>query len=152
MFMEGELGEVMVKVSPKICQNYFIMSSKGVPLLYVQIQKALYGLLRSALLFYRNLVKDIEACRFQINTYDPCVSKKMINEKYITAVCHVGELKVSHVDSFEITKFAGYLESKYGGLVVNRGKVCDCSVMSLDYIKQVTVKFSMIKYLDSVIQ
>ena len=71
MFLEGALAELMVKVAPKIYQKYFIVISKGKPLLYVQIQKALYVLLCSALLFYRKLVKYIEAYGFQINPYNP---------------------------------------------------------------------------------
>ena len=46
------------------------MSIKGKPLLYVEIQKPLYGLLRSTLLFNRKLVKDIASYGFQINPYD----------------------------------------------------------------------------------
>ena len=54
----------MVKVAPKISQKYVIMSSKGKPLLYVQIQKSLYNLLSSTLLFYRKLLKYLESYGF----------------------------------------------------------------------------------------
>ena len=68
MFLEGGLEDLMVKVSHKIYQNYVIMISKGEkPLLYVQIQKSFYGVLRSTLMLYRKLVKDLEAHGFQIN-------------------------------------------------------------------------------------
>ena len=50
-----------MKVSPNIYKKYVITISKGKPLPYVQIQKVLYGLLFRTLLFYRKLVKDIEA-------------------------------------------------------------------------------------------
>ena len=62
------------------------------------------------------------------------------------------ELKVSHVDSFEDSNFAGHLSSIYGGLSVNRGEIHDYLVIDLNYCKQGTVKVSMIKYLDSVLQ
>ena len=65
---------------------------------------------------------------------------------------HVDDLKVSHFDTFEFTKFVGYLSSIYGGLTVHRGKVYEYLGMELNYIKKVTVKLSMIKDLDSVIQ
>ena len=38
------LDDLMVNVVPKINTNYFIMSSKVKPLLYVQIKKTVYGL------------------------------------------------------------------------------------------------------------
>ena len=91
------------------------MGSKGKPILYFQIQKVLYGLLRTELLLYRKLVKDIEAYGLQINPYKLCVENKIINDKQMTVVWHVDDLKVSHVNSFEITKFAGYLSIIYGG-------------------------------------
>ena len=67
MLLEGALSEIMVKVETKIYQNYVIMSSKGKPILYVQTKKVLYGLLPSAIMLYRNLVKYLEAYGFQIN-------------------------------------------------------------------------------------
>ena len=47
----------MVKVAPTIYRNYVIMYSKGKPLLYVQIKKALNVRLCRELLFYRKLVR-----------------------------------------------------------------------------------------------
>ena len=57
MFLEGALAELMVKVAPKIYQKYFIVISKGKPLLYVQMQNALYDLPSSTILFHDKLVK-----------------------------------------------------------------------------------------------
>ena len=62
------------------------------------------------------------------------------------------ELKVSHVDSFEDSNFAGHLSSIYGGISVNRGEIHDYLVIDLNYCKQGTVKVSMIKYLESVLE
>ena len=76
------------------------MISKGEPLLYVQIQKALYGLLRIALLLYRKLVKYLEACGLQTNSYNPFLANKMINDKHIMLVCCLDDLKLSHVNKF----------------------------------------------------
>jgi hypothetical protein len=43
------------------------------------MQKANYGLLMSALLFYNKHVADLEGNGFVINPYDPCVVNKMVN-------------------------------------------------------------------------
>ena len=56
----------------------------GEPVLYVQLQKALYGCIKSALLFYENIVGDLEAYGFRINPYDPCVANKMVGGKQLT--------------------------------------------------------------------
>ena len=89
------------------------------------MQKAFYGLLHSVLLFYSNLVKGLKAYMFQINPYDLCAAKNMINKKYITVVWHLFDLNISHMDIFEDTKFAGYLSSIYGEFTVHRGKLHD---------------------------
>ena len=67
-------------------------------------------------------------------------------------VWHMYDLKVSHVDSFEIIKVVGYLSSIHGGLTVHRLKVHDYLAMDIEYIYQGIVKVSLIKYMDSVLQ
>ena len=59
MVLEGPLAETMVQVNPSLYRNYITTNSKGKPLLYVKMCRALYGMLRSALLLYRKLVKDL---------------------------------------------------------------------------------------------
>ena len=39
-------------------------------MLYVQIEKVLYGMLRAALLFYCKLRADLEDMGFEVNPYD----------------------------------------------------------------------------------
>eukprot|EP00804_Cyclotella_cryptica_P008708 CCRYP_018544-RA/>CCRYP_018544-RA protein AED:0.46 eAED:0.50 QI:0/-1/0/1/-1/0/1/0/89 len=69
--------------------------------------KAMYVLLRSALLFYLKLRKDLEEFDFVINDYDPCVANKIINGTQMTVVWHVDDLKVSHKDGLRDHKISG---------------------------------------------
>ena len=55
MKMVGTLAELMVNTYPKLYWQYVILE-KGKSMLYLQLQKALYGTMKSALLFYRKLV------------------------------------------------------------------------------------------------
>ncbi len=48
-------------------------------MLYIQLEKALYGMMKSALLFYQKLVTDLQSIGFILNPYDPCIANKMIN-------------------------------------------------------------------------
>jgi hypothetical protein len=152
MVLEGPLAEIMVKVAPRLYQKYITTNSKGEALLYVKMQKALYGLLRSALLFYKKLVKYLENYGFDINPYDPCVANMMVNGKQLTVIWHVKDLKVSHVDAFELTKFASYLSSIYEGLAVHRGKKHNYLGMDLDYSERGKLKMSMINYINNVLK
>ena len=67
-------------------------------ILYVKMLKALYGMLKSSLLYYKKFRKDIEEIGFEVNPYDPCVANRMVNGKQHTIVWHVDDLKCSHVE------------------------------------------------------
>ena len=73
MFMKGRLTELMVMVAPQTYRK-FITMEKGQKVLHVKVQKALYGMLKSALLFYRKLHKDLENMGFEVAPYDPGVA------------------------------------------------------------------------------
>jgi len=55
MVLKGRLAELMVQVALNLYRKYITVDRKGTAILYVKMQKALYGLLRSALLFYNKL-------------------------------------------------------------------------------------------------
>jgi hypothetical protein len=78
MKMVSTLAELMVKTNPKLYRQYVILE-KGKSVLYLRLQKALYGMMKSALLFYRKLVSELREMGFEINPYDPCVANKTIN-------------------------------------------------------------------------
>ena len=59
MLLRGTLSEMMVMVDPKIYHKFVTYDRKGLEILYVKMNKALYGFLKSALLFYKNLVEDL---------------------------------------------------------------------------------------------
>ncbi len=114
MVLKGRLAELMVQVAPNLYRKYITVDRKGTAILYMRMQKALYGLLRSALLFYRKLVGDLESDGFELNPYDPCVANKVIDGKQMTVCWHVDDLKVSHVDPAHVTLFGEWLSKKYG--------------------------------------
>ena len=55
MLLRGKLTEMMVRIDPALYWEYVTYSANGVPMLYVRLPKALYGMLRAALLFYKRL-------------------------------------------------------------------------------------------------
>ena len=79
--------------------------------LYIRLQNALCGCLKSALLFYEKLVGYLETYWFIINPYDPCVAKKMVGGKQFTVCCKVYNLKISFVKSNKVTKMIQFIES-----------------------------------------
>jgi hypothetical protein len=148
MCLRGRLAELMVKTAPEIYRKYIYVGSDNKTVLYVKLQKALYGCLMSALLFYQKLLKDIEDKGFELKPYDPCVANKVINGKQFTKTWHVDDLKLSHVDAKVVDDTITWLKSIYGeDMRVSRGKKQDYLGMDLDYSVQGEVKVTMIDYL-----
>ena len=86
----------MVQVAPNLYRKYISVDRKGTTILYLKMQKTIYGLLRSALLFYKKLVANLESIGFKLNPYDPCVANKEVNGTQMMVCWHVDDLKVSH--------------------------------------------------------
>ena len=124
MLLKGKLVELMVQIDPQMYRKHIITSSKGETMLYVRLSKALYGLLQSALLFYRKLLSELEDFGFTVNPYDPCVSNKIINDSKMTVTWHVDDIKIPHKDSREVAKFIKHFGDIYGDrMTVHCGKV-----------------------------
>ena len=77
MVLREELTDMMVKIVPQVYRKYFTFDKNGTPILYVNLQKALYGLMQASLLFYRKLIQELEDYGFIVNPYDPCVANKI---------------------------------------------------------------------------
>ena len=153
MILKGRLAELMVQVAPNLYRKYISVNRKGTAVLYVKMQKAIYGLLRSALLFYRKLVMDLEGNGFVLNPYDPCVANKEVNGSQMNVCWHVDDLKPSHVDPKVSTEFGEWLSATYGVLVVShRGKVHDYLGMIMDFLQEGKVMVNMIEYIKSISQ
>ena len=123
-------------------------------MLCVRLTKALYGMLRVALLFYKKLHGDLELIGFEINPYDPCVANMQVDGSQLTVCWHVDDLKISHKSELVVTGFVAKLGKMHGGkLTVSRGKVHDYLGMDLDFSSEPgAMIISMIKHLQKVIE
>ena len=101
--LEGESAEIMCKVDPSY-KKYRSYNKKGKPILYLQLVKALYGCLQSALRWYETFVCKLEAMGFKINPYDPCVANAEIEGSQCTICWYVDDTKISHVNSEVVSK------------------------------------------------
>ena len=124
MLLCGNLSELLVKVDPKLYGKHLITSRKGVPIIYVKLTKDLYGMLISAMLFYKNLRSHLEEIGFKINPYDPCVANMTINSSQMTVFWYVDDLKLSHKEESAIDGFVFNICKISGnGTKFSRGKV-----------------------------
>ena len=147
MLLRGKLVELLVKLQPELYRKHVITSKNGEPMLYIKLLKALYGLLRSALLLYKKLAGDLVDMGFEINPYDPWVANKEVNGSQMTGTWHADNLKVSHKDPAEVREFILAMAKIYGpGITVTRGKIHTYLGIDFHYSTSQSVKVSMIKY------
>ena len=119
--------------------------------LYVTMKKTLYGMLISAVLFYKKLRTYFEEIGFTVNPYNVCVANCIVNGKQYTVVWHVDNLKSSHVDPEVNNDFIKWVTEKYGKDDVGKVDYCKGKIrpylgMNLDHTKKGKLKENMRKY------
>jgi len=136
MLLEGTIAELIVKLEPSLYRKFVWRNKQGKPMLYVKLQKALYGTLQAALLFWRLLSDTLVEWGFKLNDYDKCVANKTINGKQCTIIWHVDDLKISHVEKRVVDHVIDKLNKRFGEyspLSTSTGKKLDYLGMTLDY-------------------
>ena len=114
MKIQGALVDILIQIESSYAE--FVVEEKRQPVLYIHIVRALYGLLDSAMLFYKNLSTDLVGYGFKIDTYDPYTANKRVKGNQLTVSCHVDDLKMSHKDPVVIKQFMELISKTYGSL------------------------------------
>jgi hypothetical protein len=132
-----------------------VVYEKGRKVLYVQVLRAIYGMLNASLLWYKRFRSDLESIGFEFNAYDPCVANRMKNGGQHTVRFHVDDIMSSHVNKRVNDKFAEWLEKAYGdhkSVEPTRGKVHDYLGMTFDFGVPGKVKIGMVDYVKGMIE
>jgi hypothetical protein len=152
--LESAMALLLVKMDP-IKYEPFLTYENDKPVLYVKLLEALYGTLQAALLFWESLSSFlIDELGFTVNTYDPCVVNKTINGKQCTALWHVDDIKMSHVEQDVLESIITKLSKQYGQdalLMVQCGPIHDYLGMMIDYSEDGKVKFIMGDYVKGIL-
>ena len=137
MKIRGVLVDWLVDMDPD-AYTRFVVYENGKKVLYVEILRALYGMLIASLAWYRKLKSDLEEIGFQFNPYDGCVANRLVNKKQQTIRFHVDDILASHMEPEVNSEFYRWCMRKYGELKpvkVKRGKVHDFLGMRLDFAR-----------------
>jgi hypothetical protein len=113
MKFKGAVLEILVELAPDLYGPYVVLED-GKRVLYLQVLRALYGMLVAALLWYRQFREDLESVSFKFDVYDPCVANRKVQKKHQTVKFHVDDLMSEHVDSKMNNKFRVWLNKLYG--------------------------------------
>lgn len=123
--------------------------------MYVILNKALYGTLKAARLFWDLLSGKLRAWAFEQNPYDKCVVNKDVNRNQLTVTWHVDDLKVSHMNAQVVTDFVKQMNEEFGKetpLNESRGKCHNYLGMILDFSEAGAVQIDMTEYVKTMIR
>ena len=154
MKITGVLVDMLVELNPELYGPY-VVYEKNRKVLYVQVIRAIYGMLEAALLWYKKFRKELEATGFKFNPYDPCVANRQEKGSQHTLLFHVDDLKSSHTNSRVNDELDKWLQENYGEhgeVTIHRGKIHDYLGMQLDYSVKGKVKVGMIEYVSEMLK
>jgi hypothetical protein len=122
--------------------------------LYLQCDKALYGHIEAARLFYDELDNSLtNKMGFVQNSYDPCVYNKIINGDRITIKTHVDDLKISAVTKENVIWTIEKLREMYHEITVHDGDTHYYLGMVMEHNRESkSVKINMKKYIVGTIE
>jgi len=143
--MVGEAADIMCDVNPKYAPLVVLESGKRV--LYLRLLKALYGCVKSVLLWYELFTKTLIGMGFELNPYDPCVANSVIDGKQCTIVWYVDNNKISHVSPEVVTNIIEAIVVRFGKMTVVRGKRHVFLGMNIVYNNNGTATITMKDYL-----
>eukprot|EP00957_Ditylum_brightwellii_P088508 6741259-Ditylum_brightwellii.AAC.1 len=67
--IEGSMVELLMKIKHELYYKH-LRSERGKSVFYILLQRALYGNIEAALLFWENLAETFQEWGFEINPYD----------------------------------------------------------------------------------
>ena len=153
MKITGVLVDMLVELDPSLYAK-FVVFEDGEKVLYVQVLRAIYGMLVAALLWYKKFRGDLEKEGFVFNPYDPCVANRDVDGTQQTVLFHVDDLKSSHLQAKVNDTFYEWLQKMYGehkAVTATRGKKHDYLGMTLDYSVPGKVKIDMCRYVQDML-
>jgi hypothetical protein len=77
MKITGVLVNMFVNINPELYRPAMVLENRK-KVLYIEVLKAIYGMLEAALLWYKTFRKDLEDIGFIFDPYSPCMANKKV--------------------------------------------------------------------------
>ena len=154
MRIDGAMAELLMEIDYDMYHPHMV-KEKGKPVIYVELLKALYGMLRAARLFWETLSGKLQEWGFTIHPYDSCVTNKDINGQQCTITWHVDDLKISHVEEQVVRLIIRKIQDNFGQhseLSMHIGKRHDYLGMILDFTNPGILEIDMSDYIQVILQ
>ena len=142
--MTGQSVDILCNVNKEY--EKYVTYENGVRVIYLELSKALYGCVRSALLWYELFTNTLQKMGFVLNAYDPCVANKTIKGSQCTIGFWVDDNKISHKDPNVVTEVIEELEKHFGKMKVSRGREHTFLGMKIKFNENKTMSIDMTDY------
>ena len=107
------LVELIALTMMKVYIKHAVMY-KDKMVIYMWLCKEIYSCLCSSILLHCLLLEELESLSFELNPHVPCIAIKMVNWNFFSIVCHVENLKLSHVEPVEVTNIIYWIYNNHG--------------------------------------
>jgi hypothetical protein len=135
-------GEVLVRLEPVIAKLLCERDKSFKPYLddrgtmIVRLNKAQYGCVESARLWYNTLSAKLVSMGYEVNPYDPCVFNRIgTNGKQTTIVIYVDDILATSEESCDLEELVAAMEAEYKTISVKRGDVHEYLGMLFEFRK-----------------
>ena len=118
----------------------------------VELDKALYGLVESARLWFENMSDTLKKDGFIPNPYDICVFNKIAYGVQITIVLYVDDLLITSCSQQAIDDLLQMLTDRYKAITVRTGPVVNYLGMTMDFSNEQSCRITMKGYIDDVLE
>jgi hypothetical protein len=146
MQLSDVLTKLLAELDPSIIP-YIDESGR----IMVRLKRALYGLVQSALLWYKKLTDVLIGDGYIRNDYDPCVFNKMIGDNQVTIAFHVDDLLVTSKLDAAVESAITLIETNFQSVSVTRGRKHSYLAMNL-LIGEKGIDVDMIGYLEKMLE
>ena len=147
MKLDKLLSSILVRLNGDY-QSY--LSEKGE--LVVKLNKALYGCIQSAKLWYKHLRSTLETMGFAVNSCDECVFNRGVGDGQCTICVHVDDLLITCANQSTIEAVIHDLTNAYKELKVNSGNKHSYLGMSFDFSAPGRATISMEGFTDDLLK
>ena len=117
--LQGPIMDILCEMKPE-CKK-FVVYENGKAILYMQLLKALYGCIKSTLLWYELFTGELREMGFTLNPYDKCVANKMIDGKQCMIAWWVDDNCLTHLSDKLLNRIIKRIKLKFPKMAVTRG-------------------------------
>lgn len=127
--LDKDLSHILADMYPDIYLKYLGRTGR----LCLKLDKALYGCIESAKLFYDHLSATLHAIGLNPNPYDLCVFNGSFFDARVTVIIHVDDLLISSVDRRGVDHVLQHLTDVYHKITLHEGPILDYLGIDLDF-------------------